>query len=103
MVNKIIQELENEIKRLAPNGGRISSATLAIAFSNTNYKIRLTGLSANEVMMKRDHLTNEPLSFDDDKLSELRYNNRVQNHQYSELSHLQVPLLLSKPLLRLET
>ena len=85
-VDKIIQELENEIKRLAPNGGRISSATLAIALSNTNYKIRLTGLSANEVMMKRDHVTNEPLSFDDDKLSELRYNNRVQNHQYSELS-----------------
>ena len=44
-VDKIIQEVENEFKRLVPNGGPISSGTLAIALSNTNNRIQFNSTS----------------------------------------------------------
>ena len=85
-IDKIIHEVENEIKRLVPNGGPISSGTLAIALSNTNNRIRYNGLSASEIIMKRDRVTNAPINFDDEKLRDFKYEKRIQNHKYSELS-----------------
>ena len=43
-VDKIIRELKNEIKRLVPEGGKISSGTLAIAISSLNHRVRPNGL-----------------------------------------------------------
>ena len=50
-VDKAIQELESEIKRMVPNGGPISAGTLSIAICHTNNRIRATGLSAKEIIM----------------------------------------------------
>ena len=57
-VDKAIQEIEGEIKRLLPNGQLISPGMLATAIRNTNSRIRMNGLSAREVIMKRDIFTN---------------------------------------------
>ena len=85
-IDKIIQEVENEIKRLVPNGGPISSGTLAIALPNNNNRIRYNGLIASELIMKRVRVTNAPINFDDEKLRDFKYEKRIQNHKYSELS-----------------
>ena len=74
--------MENETKLLVPYGGHISSGTLAMAMSNTNNRIRYSGLSASEIIMKRD----APINFDDEKLRDFKYEKRIQNHKYSELS-----------------
>ena len=85
-VDKMIQELEGEIKRLSADGGFLSLGTLSIAASNVNSRIRNTGLSAKEIIMKRDAITNEPIHIDDNKLQDFKYEKRIQNHGYSEKS-----------------
>ena len=83
-VDKAIQELESEIKRMVPNGGPISAGTLAIAICHTNNRIRATGLSAKEIIMKRGCITDEPLNIEDKELQSFRYEKRLQNDQHSE-------------------
>ena len=78
--------MEGEIKRLSPDGGFLSLGTLSIAASNVNSRIRNTGLSAKEIIMKRDAITNEPIHIDDNKLQDFKYEKRIQNHGYSEKS-----------------
>ena len=51
-----------------------------------NSRIRYSGLSASEIITKRDRITNEPIYLDDKKLQDIKYNKRVQNHRYSEKS-----------------
>ena len=86
VADKAIQELESEIKRLMPSGGSISMGTLSVAVSNTNNRIRFSGLSASEIIMKRDRFTNDPIHVDDSTLQAQKYSNRINNHKYSELS-----------------
>ena len=85
-VDKAIQELEKEIKRMAPDGGQIAPGTLALAISNLNHRIRANGLSAKEVLMKRELYPNEELTFRDNQLQSFRYEKRLQNHPTSEIS-----------------
>ena len=87
--DKAIQELEGEIKRIVPEGGPISPGTLATAIRNTNCRIRMNGLSAREVILKRDNFSNDPINFADEDLKTYKYDKRVQNHHYSELSKSQ--------------
>ena len=81
-----IQELESVIKRLVPNGGPISAGTLGIVICHINNRIRATGLSAKEIIMKRDGVTDEPLNFEDKELQLFRYEKRLQTHQHSKTS-----------------
>ena len=85
-IDKAIQEVEFEIKCLAPSGGPITPGILATAVSNSNNRIRSNGLSAKELLFKRDSCANKPLEFDDDTIKQFRYRRRLQNHTYSELS-----------------
>ena len=86
VVDKAIQDLEGEIKRLAPEGGAISTGTLAIAISHLNDRIRSNGLSAKEVILKRDSVTNDSLTFKNEELQSFKYQKRLQNHPHSEKS-----------------
>ena len=52
-----------------------------------NTRIRATGLSAKEIIMKIDGVTDEPLNFEDKLLQLFRYEKRLQNHQHSETSN----------------
>ena len=83
-IDRAIQQVEGEIKRLVPRGGPISAGTLAIAIGHANDRIRNTGLSAKEVLMKRDSVTDTPLIFDDAQLQDFRYERRLKNHPHSE-------------------
>ena len=85
-IDKAVQELEHELKRLLPNGEAASPSTLATAVRNINNRIRLYGLSAREIILKRDSITNSELIFSDKDLSSFKYAKRAENHGYSERS-----------------
>ena len=85
-IDKAIQEIENELKRMASTGGQITPGTLAIAISNMNSRIRFNGLSSKEILLKRDNFTNENLDFNDKQIGDFRYTKRSQNHPHSERS-----------------
>ena len=85
-VDRVIQDIENEIKRMSPDGKQISAGTLAIALSNTNSRIRSNGLSSEEVLLKRDVFSNSNIDFEDKQIQNFRYIKRLQNHPSSELS-----------------
>ena len=85
-VDKAIQDLEKEIKRLAPNAGPISAGLLAVAVCNTNSRVRRCGLSAKEIMTKRENYSGNPLFFEDQDISSNRYEGRLQNHHSSAKS-----------------
>ena len=71
-VDKVIQDLEKELIRLDPTGGKISPGTLALATTNLNSRVRQHGLSASQVHFARDEHTGENLSLSDPKLREVR-------------------------------
>jgi len=58
-IDKCIQELELEIKKISPLGKPISHSELAAATIALNNKIRRTGLTAAEQMFSRDAATND--------------------------------------------
>ena len=74
------------MKRKTPHAGAISQATLAIAISHTNNRIRSNGLSAREILMKRNNYTDQSIEVDDKDLKKFRYEKRLNNHPYSEKS-----------------
>ena len=49
-IDRAIQDLENEIRRLVPRAGKLSSSTLAMAVGNMNCRVRNNGLSSKEVL-----------------------------------------------------
>ena len=85
-IDKSIQEVEYELKCLVPSGGMITPAVLATALSNFNHRIRSNGLSAKEILLRRENYTSEPINFDDKGIQMFRYEKRLQNHPYSEKS-----------------
>ena len=78
--------LEREIKRLAPKAGPISAGLLAVAVGNTNSRVRKCGLSAKEILTKREHFSGKSLRFNDKDISSSRYDDRIQNHESSAKS-----------------
>ena len=85
-IDKAIQDLEREIKRLSPRAGPISTGLLAVAVCNTNSRVRKCGLSAKEILMKRENFSGNPLNFSDAEISANRYENRLKNHESSAKS-----------------
>ena len=85
-IDKAIQDLEKEIKRLAPKAGPISAGLLAVAVCNTNSRVRGCGLSAKEILTKRESYSGNPLKFNDEDVSSARYEGRLRNHDSSARS-----------------
>ena len=71
-VDKTIQDLEKELIRLDPTGGKISPGTLALATTHLNNRIRQHGLSASQIHFARDEHTGKNLPLSDSKLREVR-------------------------------
>ena len=80
VIDKGCQELEDELKRLEPEGTKITSATLKLATLNLNKKLRRRGnISAYEINSSRDQNTGENMdlndkSFRDDQLKKRKDN-----------------------------
>ena len=78
-----IRELQAELSRLKPLGGKISESMLAKACSNINSKIRQNNLSAFEIFTTRDMVTGDQLDFDDKQLIKLKQAQRESHHESS--------------------
>ena len=76
---KAIAEVEEEILRQAPNGGPISTVTLAIATSRLNSRLRREGLSARKLWTQRDQFTHDQLLICDRKVIQEQHLQRKQN------------------------
>ena len=83
VVDKAIRELRDQLVRLAPQGGKISQATLARATDSLNSLIRHSGRSAKELWLSRDQASGCNLQLDDKKLYDLQFNKRQVSHSSS--------------------
>ena len=86
VAEKAIAEIEDEILRQAPNGGPISSLTLAIATSRLNSRLRRDGLSARELWTQRDQFTHDQLPVSDREIILKQHLQRKTNHPHSQKS-----------------
>ena len=68
VIDRGCQELEDELKRLEPEGGKIDIPTLKLAILNLNAKLRRRGnISAYEINTSRDQITGDNLKLDNNK------------------------------------
>ena len=86
MAERSIEELGRELLHIAPEGGAVSSLSLALATANLNMRIRHSGLSAREVWTQRDQITGEQLPINDRELILAQNAARLKNHTPSAQS-----------------
>ena len=60
-----VKELGLECLHICPEGGPVTTVTLALATANMNSRIRYHGLSAKEVWTQHDQVTGDQLALDD--------------------------------------
>ena len=86
VVDKGIQELENEIVRLVPTEVPITSQQLAQAVLHLNNKLRRNGkISARNILFSRDDNTGKNLHLEDSKLAEEQQHSRNQANERHNL------------------
>ena len=95
VVDKAINELESELRKLSPSGGPLNSAQLAQALMTLNAKIRQRGYSAAEIHFARDSHDHGNLLLDDEELMSRQKSLRSQNHAY--LSKSRAPKAKQRP------
>ena len=83
MAESAIGELDAELRRLQPLGGKITETTLARAIGNMNNLIRHSKLTASEAWTKRDRSSGEELNISNDELIKIKYKQRISNHEAS--------------------
>ena len=79
VVDKVIRELISELLRLNPAGGQTNTIELSQAVSQLNARIRGRGLSSWEVVTQRDAATGAALDLNDELLSQMQKDSRVEN------------------------
>ena len=79
-----VQELEEVIRKIETHNEAINDYTLALATSRLNSKIRSNGLSAREVLIQRDQLTNNPIPLNDRDIILDKHARALKDHEYSE-------------------
>ena len=82
VVDKSINELEVEIKKLSPDGEMLRLSDLAQATFALNNKIRKRGLSASEIHFSRDAHDHSNLTIQDVDLQQTQKSLRSQNHDH---------------------
>lgn len=85
IVDKAIQELEMELKRLNPEGSRLSDVSLLIGTHYLNSKLRPSrnNLSSKELLLLRDQYTGEQLNISDKNVINRQHEKRVRGHKTS--------------------
>jgi len=78
--------LEDEIVRIEPSGCPISQTQLSFAVSNLNSRIRLHGLSAYELLFRRNQFTGSHINNDDETIIAAQHDARLSNRQSSHRS-----------------
>ena len=82
-IDKIINELETELRKISPDGVRVSPGELAHATMSLNNKIRKRGLTASKIHFSRDAHDNSNLHLEDKDLQEQQQDLRLQNYDKS--------------------
>ena len=75
-----VKEFLKERLRLDPNGGPITETDRIVITKMMNTRIRDRGVSAKEMMFRRDLVTNEPLQTSDKDLAQEQFEKRKQSH-----------------------
>ena len=86
VIDNGIQELEKEILIEGLEGQEITNSSLNLCLRQINSKIRHCGLSANEIITRRDQVTGKVLDFADSDLVAAQQKLRTKNHEYSSKS-----------------
>ena len=86
IVDRKIQELEEELRKISPHSDALSHKNLALATARVNEKIRVEGLSAKERTFSRNQFTDENILLKDKHYSETLQLHRDSNQQYSSKS-----------------
>ena len=76
VVDKIIQELEHELKKLAPEGEKISEGRLGHAVTILNTRLRQDSLSSSEIHFSRDSTRGINLHLDDESFAKKKEESR---------------------------
>ena len=84
VVDKVIQELELEIKKICPHELPISHGLLAKSVTVLNNRIRNQGLSASQVHFSRDNNSGKNLVLDDEYLREDKVAKKTQMNKKKE-------------------
>ena len=90
IVDRKIQELEMEIKKLSTTYSSISVKLLARATEIVNEKIRSQGLSSKEIIFCRDQSSHENLQISDSDVVNHKMGERETNNVYSAASKAKV-------------
>ena len=88
VAERAVQEFEEELLRINPSGKAVSFSELSVAVNTINSRIRNRGLSAKEILFRRDQITGESLNVDDNHLSNQQEEYRHRNHAASALSKI---------------
>ena len=86
VIDRGIQELEEEILKHDMSGSVLTPLKLQIIVDTLNGRVRNRGLSAKEIVLKRDQFSHEPINVNDEHLSKQQSLIRNKNHRYSSLS-----------------
>ena len=104
-VDKIIQELEYEIRKSHKDNHVLSNFDIANATFALNSKLRRHNLSSSEILFKRDNIKNCPINFSDLTFKEItRKEQKVQqekenrsNYQHCNISPGMIVMLKENP------
>ena len=86
IVDRKIQELEQEIKKCSPAHNVINTKILAKASQAVNEKVRNHGLSAREILFSRDQLSSKNLELKDTNIKNRIMKSRTDNNPSSARS-----------------
>ena len=86
IVDKRIRELEEELKKLSPDGDALDENVLVLATKFLNEKIRQHGFSSHELMFRRKQDSNQELDLKDEVLKEKVFEKRLKDHLPSAIS-----------------
>ena len=85
IVDKRIRELEDELRKLSPEGDPVSENTLLLATKFLNEKVRQHGFSANELLFRRKQETHEELNITDKTLKNKVFEARKESQSLNSL------------------
>ena len=80
IVDKRIRELEDELRKILPEGDSVDENSLLLATKFLNERVRQHGFSANELLFRRKQETHEELNLEDKVLKEKVFEARKGNH-----------------------
>ena len=86
LVDRKMNELHKEIKKLTPANNVIDIKTLAKATNIVNERVRGSGFSSKEILFSRDQWTQENLNLRDEAFVEDTMKKRIKDNEYSSKS-----------------